>query len=178
MTKFRDIECRDAVLAWDAVEPVPDESGRVPLLRYVNPKEADWPEADFVVNPPFIGDKRLRLSLGDGYVDALRNTYTMVPDSSEYVMYWWHKAANLARCGEIRRFGFITTNSLRQTFNRRVVQYHLDAKPPLSLIFAIPDHPWVDSVDGAAVRIAMTVGSTESIDGRLCTVWQGKKTLV
>ena len=30
---------------------------------------------------------------------------------------------------------------------------------PLSLVFAIPDHPWVDTADGAAVRIAMTVGS-------------------
>src|SRR5690606_23899472 len=29
---------------------------------------------------------------------------------------------------------------------------------PLSLVFAIPDHPWVDTADGAAVRIAMTVG--------------------
>ena len=28
----------------------------------------------------------------------------------------------------------------------------------LSLVFAIPDHPVVDSADGAAVRIAMTVG--------------------
>ena len=26
------------------------------------------------------------------------------------------------------------------------------------LTFAIPDHPWVDSANGAAVRIAMTVG--------------------
>ncbi len=28
---------------------------------------------------------------------------------------------------------------------------------PVSLAFAIPNHPWVDSTDGAAVRIAMTV---------------------
>lgn len=27
------------------------------------------------------------------------------------------------------------------------------------MLFAIPDHPWVDSADGAAVRIAMTVGA-------------------
>ena len=183
--KFRNIECRDAVLTWDAVEPVldetgqpvtrwdglttkshpvtgepvPDESARVPLLRYVNPKEAEWPEADFVVgNPPFIGNWRMRQALGDGYAEALRKTYPAVPDSSEYVMYWWHKAADLTRAGRLRRFGFITTNSLPQTFNRRVVQHHLAAKPPLSLTFAIPDHPWVDAADGAAVRIAMTVG--------------------
>jgi len=26
-------------------------------------------------------------------------------------------------------------------------------------VFAIPDHPWVDNADGAAVRISMTVGA-------------------
>jgi hypothetical protein len=35
----------------------------------------------------------------------------------------------------------------------------LSAQPPLSLLFAIPDHPWVDTAEGAAVRIAMTVGT-------------------
>ncbi len=70
----------------------------------------------------------------------------------------------------IRRFGFITTNSLRQTFNRRVVQQHLEHKQPLSLVFAIPDHPWVDSADGAAVRIAMTVGASGERTGLLLRV--------
>ena len=31
-----------------------------------------------------------------------------------------------------------------------------------SLAYAIPDHPWVDTVDGAAVRIAMTVAAGEN----------------
>ena len=30
---------------------------------------------------------------------------------------------------------------------------------PLHIVFAIPDHPWVDSAEGAAVRIAMTVAA-------------------
>ena len=34
-----------------------------------------------------------------------------------------------------------------------------EAKKPLHLAYAIPDHPWIDSADGAAVRIAMTVGA-------------------
>jgi len=32
----------------------------------------------------------------------------------------------------------------------------------LVLTFAIPDHPWVDSADGAAVRVAMTVAKRGS----------------
>jgi hypothetical protein len=120
------------------------------------------------------------------------------------------------------------TNSLRQTFNRRVVQAALEGAPvtavpvggavnagksgvaeapvaagaghagglmlpnaqksspgtprpglqTLSLVYAIPDHPWVDSANGAAVRIAMTVGQShpvraepvEAQPGRLLTV--------
>ena len=54
-------------------------------------------------------------------------------------------------------------------FNRRVIEHHFSAKPSLHLDFAIPDHPWVDASDGAAVRIAMTVGSVGSGEGRLQT---------
>ena len=39
----------------------------------------------------------------------------------------------------------------------------------LSLLFAIPDHPWVDTVEGAAVRIAMTVGAAGQHPGELRT---------
>ncbi len=192
---FHNIECRDAVLACDAVEfvldehgrpvsrwdgvttkrhpvtgeQVPDENARVLLQRYINPRKAEWPQADFIVgNPPFIGDKRMRLALGDGYVASLRQTWKEVPESVEFVMYWWQHAAQLVSTGQTRRFGFITTNSLKQTFNRRIVQGALENG--LQLAFAIPDHPWVDSADGAAVRIAMTVGTASRSQGRLLTV--------
>ncbi|MCG2741701.1 MAG: hypothetical protein L6300_15910 [Syntrophaceae bacterium] len=195
--KFHNVECRDAVLAWDRTEPlldgngepitrwdgvtfkkhpvtgedVPDETARIPLLRYINPHPASWPEADYVVgNPPFIGNWRMRQALGDGYAEALRRTWPDVSESADYVMYWWHMAGQLAREEKIKRFGFITTNSLPMINNRKVLQHHLGATPPLSVIFAIPDHPWVDSADGAAVRIAMTVGRRGNHEGRLCRV--------
>ncbi len=199
---FKNIECRDAVLAHDGSEPVcdangiaqsrwdgkttkahaitgeqvPDESARQPLLRYHNPRRAQWPAADYIVgNPPFIGAATLRAALGDGYVEALRSTWSEVPESADYVMYWWQHAAALVTAGQAQRFGFITTNSLKQTFNRRVVQAALDGG--LSLAFAIPDHPWVDSADGAAVRIAMTVGTaTKNGDGTLLTVTSERET--
>ena len=43
-------------------------------------------------------------------------------------------------------------------------------KNPLSIVYAIPDHPWVDTVDGAAVRIAMTVGEMDGSVGFLYLV--------
>jgi hypothetical protein len=85
-------------------------------------------------------------------------------------MYWWEHAAELTRTGMLRRFGLITTNSLRQTFNRKVIERHLGEKPPLSLVFAVPDHPWVDSADGAAVRIAMTAGAATDELGTFTSV--------
>jgi hypothetical protein len=149
---------------------VPDEAARVPVLNYVNPRPAEWPQADFIVgNPPFIGDKLMKHALGEGYVESLRKVYSEIPGSTDFVMYWWEKAALLTRAGKVARFGFITTNSLRQTFNRRVVEPHLGTGK-LSLLFAIPDHPWVDSADGAAVRIAMTVCGVGESSGRLVEV--------
>ena len=37
----------------------------------------------------------------------------------------------------------------------------------MHLAYAIPDHPWIDSADGAAVRIAMTVAAPGHADGIL-----------
>lgn len=196
---FHNIECRDAVLTWDSVdyvtdeqgrpvtrwdgrtfkkhpatgEDVPDENSQVPMEWYVNPGKADWPKADFVVgNPPFVGEKRMREALGDGYVDALRNTYPDLP-ACDLVMYWWHKAALLAHEGEITRFGFITTNSITQTKNRHIVEPHLSRG--LALVFAVPNHPWVDAADGAAVRIAMTVAQAKVQTGKLLTVTEERE---
>jgi hypothetical protein len=191
------IDCRDAVLAWDGTTPqlddagqpvtrwdgrtfkrhpvtgewTPDEHARTPVDRYLNPRPAAWPAADFIVgNPPYIGTARMRELLGDGYAEAIRRVYPNVPAAADYVMYWWDKAAELVRGGQVQRFGFITTNSLRQVYDRRVIEHHLSAEPPLSLLFAIPDHPWVDAADGAAVRVAMTTAVAGNQAGTLQTV--------
>lgn len=192
----RTIENRDALIDWDdrvlevdgdgkpvsrwdgetmkehAVtgRKVPDEGARIEVYRYVKPRAAKWPKADFIVgNPPFIGGKDVRDRLGDGYFDALFAT-TDVPESADFVMHWWDKAATAVRKGGARRFGFVTTNSITQVFSRRVIAKHLDAKDRLSLLFAIPNHPWVDEKDGAAVRIAMTVAAKGKAVGQVLSV--------
>ena len=148
---------------------VPDETARTPVYDYVDPKPADWPEANFIVgNPPFVGNKRMREALGDGYTEALRKAYkSVMPESADLVMSWWHKAASLLQKNLIERFGFITTNSITQSFNRKVIEAFTEGTDKVSLVFAIPDHPWVDSVDGAAVEIAMTVATKGEQQGRL-----------
>ena len=128
----------------------------------------------------------MRDALGDGYAEALWAAYPKMPQSADFVMFWWEKAALAARGWKpasdkakakgTRRFGFITTNSLRQTFNRKVLEPHLsDDKSPISLVFAIPDHPWVDAGDGAAVRIAMTVAELGKAPGRVLTITEERK---
>jgi hypothetical protein len=211
---FGNIEHRDAVLAWDEMdlaydvdgalltrwdgktfkthpatgEQVPDETAVLPQWKYIGAKKAKWPNVDYIVgNPPFIGKLKMREALGDGYVEALRKVWHDVPDSADFVMYWWSQASTMVAQGKSKQFGLITTNSLRQTFNRRVVQAALDQG--VTLTFAVPDHPWVDNANGAAVRIAMTVGqkllpdhitssvvadTNESSLGRLLTVTDEK----
>jgi hypothetical protein len=173
---FKNIECRDAVLAHDGMEyvldetgvpvtrwdgrtfkthpvtgeQVPDESAQTPLQRYLNPRPAKWPQSEFIVgNPAFIGASAMRAALGDGYVDALRGVWQEVPDSADFVMFWWQHAADLVRAGQARRFGFITTNSLRQTFNRRVVEAALN---PVGRVRPAGRNPTSDAVGRVTLR--------------------------
>ncbi|MEG5140288.1 MULTISPECIES: class I SAM-dependent DNA methyltransferase [unclassified Microcoleus] len=187
LREYKNIEHGDAVLAYDGVEPdvdaagkvrtrwggrmmkspvtgedIPDPTDQVTIYRYLNPRATVWPEADYIVsNPPFIGNARMREMLGDGYAETLRKVYKDVPDTVDFVMYWWHKAAELVRLSQVERFGFITTNSIRQVRQRKVIDFHFAQKSPTRLIFAIPDHPWIDG--GAAVRIAITAGELDDL---------------
>jgi hypothetical protein len=181
---IRTIENRDALITWDdkVLERdengvpvsiwdgttmkrhpvtdalVPDDTGRMEVYRYINPRQTKWPKADFIIgNPPFIGNKRMRARLGDGYTEAVRQAYSDTPETVDFVMYWWEVAAAAAAMGVTRRFGFITTNSITSPFNNIVI-----SAAKSRLLFAIPDHPWVDGTDGADVRIAMTCGGMEA----------------
>ena len=156
------------ITQWDGVttkespvtgQQVPDDDARRTVYQYSEVKRAKWPEADFIVgNPPFIGARYIRHLLGDGYVEALRSTYSDVPRTSDYVMYWWHRAADLVASRKVRRFGFVTTNSISQPYSRRLIEQHLSGAKSIRLVFSIPDQPWVTGADGADVRVAMTVG--------------------
>ena len=147
LDNYQNIKQQDAVLGHNA--------------DYSKTWQAEWPAADFIVgNPPFVGPARMRDALGEAYTTALRKVYTgHVPESADLVTFWWYRAAALVKSGQAERFGFITTNSLKQPFNRRVMQPFLEGDAaPLQLAFAVPDHPWVEGSDGAAVRVAFTVG--------------------
>jgi hypothetical protein len=192
---YKNIECRDAVLAYDGKEPaidavtgkprtrwggrmmkhpvtgedVPDPTDQISIYRYINPRPAEWQEADYIVsNPPFLGKLHMLSRLREGYIEALREVYQgKVSDGADFVMYWWYRSAQLLAERKICRFGLITTKSISQSFNCKVVSKALKGKIPISLIFAIPNHPWVDTSDAAAVRIAMTAAELGEKSGVL-----------
>jgi hypothetical protein len=165
---FKNIEVKNAVLTWDGY-PFPQM--RDNRETYPNPRRPTWPTAEFIVgNPPFIGGKDLRARLGDVYTEALWAAHKHVNDSADFVMYWWDRAAEIltAKGSPLRRFGFVTTNSITQEFSRRVIKKRMEAKTPVSLLMAIPDHPWTKATrDAAAVRIAMTVVIKGAHEGEL-----------
>lgn len=85
-------------------------------------------------------------------------------------MYWWDRAAEIltAKVSVLRRFGLVTTNSITQDFSRRVMRGRMEGTSQISLLMAIPDHPWTKvTKEAAAVRIAMTVGASGDFPGVL-----------
>lgn len=169
---FKNIESRDAVLDWDGA-PLPQVArvGGKTVETYPNARCPAWPEAEFIVgNPPFVAGQNFREEFGDAYAEALWGLYPYIAGGADLVMYWWDRAADIIKSDEgiTRRFGFVTTNSITQEFNRRVVDRHVKGKDPLSIVMAIPNHPWTRATRGhAAVRIAMSVAASESSAGLL-----------
>ena len=131
------IELRDAILAQD------DEGTPVP---------ATWPEAEFVVgNPPFLGTKLMRLSLGDGYVNDLFAAWQgAVARESDLACYWHELARRRIADGATRRAGLLATNSIRGGANRSTLD---QVKGSGDIFMAWSDEPWV--VEGAAVRVSI-----------------------
>jgi restriction-modification enzyme MmeI-like protein len=174
---FKNIQVKNAVLTWDG-EPFPKIVDR--KETYPNARRPEWPAAEFIVgNPPFIGKGSfLRAALGDAQTEALWAAHPHISDSTDFVLYWWDRAAELlTRKGTVlRRFGLVTTNSITQAFNRKVIEKHFKSSRPISLVMAIPDHPWTKaSSDSAAVRIAMTVVEKGRKDGILRTALREDK---
>ena len=167
---FRNIECRDAVLDYDRVEwvtdepgrpvtrwdgrtmkphpvtgePVPDETARVPLERYVNPRPAEWPEADFVVgNPPFIGDSACarRSATATSKPCARPGRRGARVRGLRHVLVAQGRRAD-SRPEVLARFGFITTNSISPDLQPPSHRSAALRRPsPIHLAYAIPTTP-------------------------------------
>ncbi len=166
--KFKNIEVKNAVLTWDGY-PLPQVvDGKE---AYPNPKQPTWPMAEFIVgNPPFTMGGDFRREFGDASAEAHWAAHKHINESADIVMYWWDRAAEIlaAKGTSLRRFGFVTTKSITQEYSRRVVAKRMEGKTPLSLVMAIPNHPWTKATpDAAQVRIAMTAATLGEHEGVL-----------
>ena len=144
------IECRDAVLADDGTP-------------------AAWPPAHAIVgNPPFLGDKAMRGTLGDDYTERLRGAYAgRVPGGADLVCFWFEKAREAIEAGRTERAGLVSTQSIRKGESRRVLDRILDG----GVIYdAWSDEPW--ALDGADVRVSLVCfaprhGGLVHLDGQV-----------
>jgi len=117
-----------------------------------NPKEPEWPEAEFIVgNPPFLGDKKMRGEFGHEYVETLRRLYKgRVPGGADLVTYWFEKARKEIAEAKSKRAGLIATQGIRGGSNRTVLTR---IKETGDIFFAESDRDWI--LDGALVHISM-----------------------
>ena len=104
-------------------EDVPDETARSPLAALSSIRAR--PNGRRRISSSGIrrssATSAMREALGDGYAEALRGAWprrARVRRLRHVLVAQGRRAG--ARRARLQRFGFITTNSLRQTFNRRV----------------------------------------------------------
>jgi type II restriction/modification system DNA methylase subunit YeeA len=153
LSPLHHIETRDALL--DRSDPA-------------NPREAEWPAAEFIVgNPPFLGAKLLRRGLGNDYVETLFGIFgDRLPGMADLSAYWHEKARAAIAAGRTKRAGLLATQSIRGGGSRRALERIKDAG---DIFFARSDDPWV--LSGANVHISF-VGQDDGsetereLDGR------------
>ena len=127
------IECRDAIIGPDG-------------------KEAVWPRADVIIgNPPFLGAKLMKRSLGVAETDAIRNVFKdRLPGFTDLVCYWFEKGRAQIESGNATRVGLVATNSIAKNTNLPVMRRIAET---LKIYHAWSDEPWV--LNGAAVRVSI-----------------------
>jgi type II restriction/modification system DNA methylase subunit YeeA len=126
-----------------------------------NPREPEWPAVDFIVgNPPFLGGKKMRGELGDGYVEALFGTWReRVRPEADLCCYFFEKARRHIEEGKCQRAGLLATQGIRGGANRETLKR---IKESGDIFFAHSDRDWV--LDGAAVHVSM-VGFDDGMEG-------------
>ncbi len=151
----------------DAMDNIENRDAILDLTDPANPKEPEWPDAEFIVgNPPFLGDKKMRGEISDGYVDALRKLYAgRLPGQSDLVCYWFEKARDMILHKKVKRAGLIATQGIRGGANRTCLDRISWSG---GIFFAWADRDW--ALDGATVHVSM-VGfddgseTTKELDG-------------
>ena len=148
------IECKDAILAFDA-------DGQ--------PVEPEWPAVDVIIgNPPFLDGKKLKGEMEDHYVEAIYKLYKgVIPQRANLVCYWFEQARKQIQYQKAHRAGLLSTQAIRSGDNRKVLEH---IKQSGNIFWAWSNREW--TIDDAAIRVAM-IGfdngdeQTKMLDGKL-----------
>jgi len=150
------IDCRDAII--DLSDPE-------------NPREPEWPAADFIVgNPPFLGGSKIRSELGDDYTDAIFRLYgNRIPNFSDLCCYWFERAREMVVRENVGRAGLLATQGIRGGANREVLKR---IKNSADIFWAESDRNRV--LDGALVHVSMVgfdagLEAEKTLDGEVVT---------
>jgi type II restriction/modification system DNA methylase subunit YeeA len=140
---------RNPVLS--ALESIATMDALLDLSDPTNPREAEWPTAEFIVgNPPFLGNRLLRRNLGHEYTEALWGVFHgRLTPSADLCCYWHEKARAQIESGRSKRAGLLATQAVRNEQNRRALERIAESG---ALFYAYADEPWV--LAGAAVHIS------------------------
>lgn len=146
----------------EPLETIRLQDALLDLSDPAQPKEAVWPEADFIIgNPPFLGAFKLRQELGDEYVvDLYRVFSSRIPNASDLVCYFFEKGRAQIALKKARRAGLLATNSIRGGANRSVLER---IRATGDIFAAWSDEPWI--LEGAAVRISI-IGFDDGTESR------------
>ena len=113
--------------------------------------KAQWPKADVVIgNPPYKGNKKMILELGENYTNNLRNAYQDTPSNVDLVTYWFVKAWSQIQLGDLKIAGLVSTSSIRSISNRIVLKPIVEKG---QIFAAWSDQKW--EVEGAALRVSL-----------------------
>jgi SAM-dependent methyltransferase len=101
---------------------------------------SEWEPVDVIVgNPPFLGGKYMRLTIGDDYVDRIVAKFPEVKDSVDFCTYWFRLTHDHLR--ENCRAGLVATNSISQGKSRRVALDYI-VQNNGHIYNAISTQPW------------------------------------
>ncbi|MDD1457187.1 N-6 DNA methylase, partial [Dolichospermum sp. ST_sed7] len=79
---------------------------------------SEWVKANAIIgNPPFLGGNKVRLELGDEYIEKVFNKFPNIKDKVDFCTYWFRLAhENIVQKG---RIGLVASNSISQGLARK-----------------------------------------------------------
>lgn len=108
--------------------------------------QTPWFKTDVIIgNPPFLGAKLLKPTLGDDYMKRVRKAYPKVPGMADLCVYWIQRAhEELKSCTSADSFagraGLVGTQNIRNNASRRGGLDHVVVDG--TVVEAVDNQPW------------------------------------